>query len=709
MEFYAQNGGKRPIRLSETTRKFAYDSLGRKYGLDTLRVNSVFLDNIENFSDLSFVGKYDVAISKIAKEAPIRICEGERISGAATLGMAVGHNIPATYGGRPLCSSISHLTVNFEEVLKEGINGIRRKAKKAFKKYKNTEKEEFARSCLNCLDAFEIWHGRYLEALKDLPEYQANYKNLSRVPFAPATDFYEAVQSLWFTFAFIRLCGNWPGIGRIDYLLGDYLKEDLKNGKITLDEAREILAHFFIKGCEWINGICTGSGDAQHYQNILLAGIDENGNEVTNEVTYLVLDILEEFGISDFPTTVRINKNTDETLLCRVAEVMRYGGGTLAVYNEDLVIRALVKDGYAEREARKFANDGCWEVQIPGKTYFIYSPFDSVQILQQKTLLGYNRAPLFSDFEELYLQYKEDLYAHIELIFQNKERKFEKYGVPTKDWKWAEQIPCTVVSLFEEGCIERGLSYLEGGPIYNINSPHIGGLADTVNSLYAIKKLVYDEKRLSLQELTEILKNNWEGEEALRQYVLNKYVYYGNDNDEVDEIAARVLSDFADICMSFNDRCGYRFPAGVSTFGRQLEWTHGRLASPHGRRRGEVLAANCSPTPGTDREGATAIIRSYCKADLYKLATGAALDIKLLPSSVEGEDGLRALMELIRGFVKLGGFFMQPDVVDASLLRNAQDHPEEYTTLSVRVSGWNARFVTLNKQWQDMVIAQNEH
>jgi formate C-acetyltransferase len=266
-----------------------------------------------------------------------------------------------------------------------------------------------------------------------------------------------------------------------------------------------------------------------------------------------------------------------------------------------------------------------------------------------------------------------------------------------------------VVSLFEEGCIERGLSYLEGGPIYNINSPHIGGLADTVNSLYAIKKLVYDEKRLSLQELTEILKNNWEGEEALRQYVLNKYVYYGNDNDEVDEIAARVLSDFADICMSFNDRCGYRFPAGVSTFGRQLEWTHGRLASPHGRRRGEVLAANCSPTPGTDREGATAIIRSYCKADLSRLATGAALDIKLLPSSVEGEDGLRALMELIRGFVKLGGFFMQPDVVDASLLRNAQEHPEEYTTLSVRVSGWNARFVTLNKQWQDMVIAQNEH
>ena len=151
MEFYTQNGGKRPIRLSETTRKFAYDSLGRKYGLDTLRVNSVFLDNIENFSDLSFVGKYDVAISKIAKEAPIRICEGERISGAATLGMAVGHNIPATYGGRPLCSSISHLTVNFEEVLKEGINGIRRKAEKPSKNTKIPKKRNLQEAALTVL------------------------------------------------------------------------------------------------------------------------------------------------------------------------------------------------------------------------------------------------------------------------------------------------------------------------------------------------------------------------------------------------------------------------------------------------------------------------------------------------------------------------------------------------------------------------------
>lgn len=252
----------------------------------------------------------------------------------------------------------------------------------------------------------------------------------------------------------------------------------------------------------------------------------------------------------------------------------------------------------------------------------------------------YDESVCFSNFEDLYEHYRQDLYCKVREIFQNKSKKFANTGVPTKDWKWAEQPPCTLVSLFEEGCIEKGLSYLEGGPVYNINSPHIGGLADTVNSLYAIKKLVWDEGKLTFAEFMKILRNNWAGAEELRQYVSNRYVYYGNDNDEVDLIAARLLSDFADICSSFNGKCGYRFHVGVSTFGRQLEWVPKRLASAHGKRAGDVLAANCSPTPNTDREGATAIIRSYCKADLSKLATGAALDIKLLPSNVSGDDGL---------------------------------------------------------------------
>ena len=706
MEFSSVNGIKRPVRLSEATRRFACESLGHKYGLMTKETMSVSLDEIEGFESFTPIQKYDAAIMKIASEAPVRICDGELISGAATLGTAISHQIPATYNGKPVFMSLSHLTADFETVVFKGVGYIRANAEAAYEKYKGTDKEEFAKSCLVCLDAFDIWHKRYLEALKE-KGCTDNYNNLCNVPYKPAASFYEAVQSIWFVFAFLRLCGNWPGIGRIDKFLAPYYKADIEKGILTEEQAREILAHFFIKGCEWICGGNYGSGDAQHYQNLVISGVDEDGVDITNPVTYLILDIIEELGISDFPTTVRLNKNSSDRLLYRVAEVMRLGGGVLAVYDEDNVIKAMTEYGYDICEARRFANDGCWEVQVPGKTNFCYIPTDFLQILQKNTLKNYDKSVLFDSFDALYNAYLADVKAFCEgllsSVLQNNMLKCED-GV----WVWRKNIPCTVISLFEQDCVGRGLSYLEGGAVYNVISPHVGGLADTVNSLYAMKKLVFDDKKIGFADLMRVLSDNWENCEALRQYALNKYEYYGNDNDEADEICRRFLSDFADICDSLNGRSGYIFPGGVSTFGRQLEWSPQRLACASGRKRGEILAANASPTPGTDRQGATAIIRSYCKNELHKLPVGAALDIRLLPSCTKGDEGLEALVSLLRGFVNLGGFFMQPDVADAEILKAAQDKPEDYQNLSVRVSGWNARFVTLNKEWQDMVIQQNE-
>lgn len=703
MEFFAVNG-KRPVRLSDATRQFAYESLNHKYGHDTWKCDGVSMDDVENFQSLSDIEKYDLAIRRIAETAPIRICHGEKISGAATLGISITHNVPATLGGATVFGSVSHLTIDFETVLKYGVDHIHEKAKEACEKHRGTEREAFALSCVRTLESFKIWHGRYLDALCDREGYIANYNNLKSVPFSPAQSFYEAVQSIWFVFAFVRLCGNWPGIGRIDLMLGDYLEKDLESGALTLDEAREILAHFFIKGCEWICGGDYGSGDAQHYQNLVLCGVDENGNEVTNKVTYLVLDIIEELGISDFPTTLRINKNTDKALLRRAAEVIRYGGGVIAVYNEDLIIDSLTSHGYTLREARRFANDGCWEIQIPGKTFFTYAPFDSLQILQRQTLGGYEGIA-FEDFDSLYEKYRSDLEVAVKKLFSDRKRYEYNIG-RDRTWFWEPPFPCTAVSVFEEGCIEKGLSYLEGGPVYNVVSPHIGGLPDVVNSLYAIKKLVFDEKKIGFGELVEALKNDWQTSEVLRKYALNKYSYFGNDNDEVDDIARRLVNDFADICDSISETVAYDTPAGISTFGRQLEWSPHRFATPYGKKAGDILSGNYSPTPGTDTEGATATIKSYCKADLRRMVSGAALDIKLLPSVVKGEVGLDAISTLISGFVLLGGHFMQLDIADAELLRKAQENPEDYQNLSVRVSGWNARFVTLNKEWQDMIIAQ---
>lgn len=697
MVFFAENG-KRPVRLSESTRRFAWDSVNHRYGLETREHPNVSLDHIEGYGDMTPLERYDRAITEIVTKAPVRICADERISGAATLGDAIRHELPARYGDEPrgYLTAVSHLTIDFETVLRKGVGYIREQTEKSLETYKGTEREPFLRSCLHCLDSMEIWRGRYLDALEGRPGYEANLQNLRKVPFEPAGSFYEAVQSLWFTFAFVRLCGNWPGIGRIDRLLGGYLKRDLASGAITIDEAREILAHFFIKGCEWICGGNYGSGDAQHYQNIVLAGRDENGEEVTNEVTFLVLDVLEELGISDFPTTIRISENTDPELLRRAAEVIKLGGGVIAVYNEDLILRSLSGCGYDPKEAAEFANDGCWEIQIPGKTCFSYIPFDSLRILQETTLANYGEGVTFPDFETLYAAFIRDLKRKVEEIVRDQLRDKERQAA----------IPCTVISLFEQGCVEKGLSYRAGGPVYHVLSPHIGGLPDVVNSLYAVKKLVFDEKKTTFPGLMRILRENWSNDEPLRRYAANRFACYGNDNDEADRIASDVLRDFADICDGLKDTGIFMTPAGVSTFGRQIEWAPHRLATPFGKKAGEVLAGNFSPTPGTDKEGATAIIKSYCKADLTRTVSGAALDIKLLPSAVNGENGTESIMSLIRGFVKLGGHFMQPDIADTALLKEAQAHPEDYPNLSVRVSGWNARFVTLNKDWQDMIIAQ---
>ncbi len=702
LEFYTSFYEKRPVRLSGKTREFAYTSLyDHRYGIESRKFPCVNISSDEDFAKLSPLKKYDIAIKKIAETAPVRICEGEKISCSATLGDSIDHWVPVQVDGEHIFLGISHLTIDFQTVLDIGIKGIKENVYANIDCFEG-DKLDFIQSCINAIDAFELWIDRYVKELKNKIGYEDNVKILTRVPFSPPQSFHEAVQSMWAVFAFCRLCGNWPGIGRIDKLLGKYLKRDLENGILTLSDAREILSHFFIKGCEWVTGEECVNGDAQHYQNIVLGGCDEDGNDVTNDVTYLVLDIVEELGISDFPISVRVGKDTSDELLKRVAQVMRHGNGVIAVYNEDTVIKALENNGYSEGEARGFANDGCWEVMLPGRTYFTYIPFDALAVLQCKTLKCYDCDLEYLSYDELYKSYIKDLKEQIRLIWEGRIESLKNKGKVS--YAWNESVPCTVISLFEKGCIEKGLSYTDGGPEYTVFSPHLGGLADVANSLYAIKKLVWEEKRLTFKTLMDILSHDWENHEELCHHALFDFEYYGNDNDEVDMIVRDILSDFADICMEFEKRSPFRFPAGVSTFGRQIDWAKYRYALPCGQKSGSVLSNNMAPSPSTAIKGVTAIINSYCKSDFTKISNGAALDVRLLPGDVKGEDGITALCGLIKAFCALGGFFMQIDVADSSVLRDAQNNPDDYRALAVRVAGWNARFVTLSREWQDMII-----
>lgn len=701
MIFATASDTPRPIRLSEALREWAYESLHGRYGDEAKSTPCVTLEHINDFEKLSDIKRYDLAVREIAEKAPVRLQEHEMLCGSATLGDAIEHQVPARFKDKTVFRSISHLTIGYERMLTEGMESYTKEIAARLEDPGLTEKQiSFLHSLQNVIAAYRTWHGRYLEATETTrPDL---HRLLQQVPFSPARNFHEALQALWLTFAFTRLCGNWPGIGRIDQLLGGYLKKDLRDGTLTLDEARELLASFFIKGCEWIQSDTPlGTGDAQHYQNIVLAGIDAEGHEVTNEVTYLVLDIVEELAIADYPITVRLNKNSPALLKRRVAEVMRHGGGIVALYNEDLVIRSLVRSGYPEEEARTFANDGCWEVQIPGKTDFAYVPFDALQIFNQVLELNGESTSV----EALYEAYYKALNETVKTIYRQKIG--DAYAPIDGGWQttvW--ERPTSVISLFEEGCIENARAYRDHGTKYVIRSPHIGGAPDVANSFYAIQKLVFEEKLCTLTELVTILKNNWEGQEVLRLYAKNRYTYYGNDNDEADRWHTRILNDFAGMverCHKEGGRPTFFIP-GVSTFGRQIDWLPQRSATAFGSKKGEILSGNDSPVPGTDSAGATAIIRSHCKADLERQTCGAALDLKIFPGSLNGENGITALVALMDGFLALGGFFMQLDMVDTATLLEAQRDPQRFKTLSVRVSGWNARFVTLTKEWQNMII-----
>lgn len=713
MESAMLSAGARSLsRLSSSTRALAEQALAGEHG--RAMQNADFSLDPRQAERMLPATRYAETIRLIARRAPLRYVPGERLMGSATLLEATRHMTPASE-----FPSTSHTTIGFERALNEGLLSYERRIRARMKRGGlDGRGQRLLEAMLTCVDAMRIWRERNLEHIRalgselhglDRETCEEVVRIADGVADRPPASFHEGVQALWFLWEFQRLCGNWSGIGRIDKMLGPLLRHDLRHGVVSLDGARDILAHFWVKGAEWIGAPSHGSGDAQFYQNIVLSGVDEHGTDVTNEVTYLVLDIVEQLHISDFPVAVRIGKRTPDRLLRRIAEVQRCGGGIVSIYNEDVVVPTLQRFGFPAKEARNFTNDGCWEVLVPGKTAFGYKAFDVLQILQAVLGLEENgEIPVCSDFEALYARFEsgfarrlEKIQAEIDEIDKDPARPVKR-GAPAK-------APAVLLSIFVDDCIERARGYKDGGPVYRVAAPHAGGLPDTANSLLMIKRLVYDERRFAMSELVQLLRSNWCGAEALRKEIMTRYELYGNDDDEADAMMTRVFDTYVELGSRVQRRKGVLRPLGISTFGREVGWRHKRMATAHGRKAGDILASNLSPTPGSDRKGPTAAIRSFCKMDFGRLPNGVPLDLKILPQSVAGEKGLMTIVALLKSFVNLRGWYLQMDVVDTAVLRDAQKHPERYANLAVRVSGWSARFTTLNSEWQELIINRTEH
>ncbi len=689
-------------RLSETTRELARRGLSGEWGKQGKADDWDFSECFEGNPGPQV--QYGLAAISVAKNAPLRVLPEEWLTGAATLAISMSAQVPCLK-----THSVTHTTFGFERAIHLGYSGLKREIlERKERGGLDDEGLDVLDGMLLCIDAAGIWNQRHIDELQKMlssatGEQAKNIRTrialLKNVPENKPENFREAIQCLWSMWEFSRLMGDWSGIGRIDKMLGTYLQQDLEKGAISLDEAREYIAHFWIKGTGWITTLGKGTGDAQFYQNIILSGIDKDGNDVTNEVTYLVLDVVEELHISDFPIAVRVNSRTPDKLLRRIAEVQRHGGGIISLYNEEVVIKAMTEFGYPLEEAREFANDGCWETIIPGKTNFIYFPRDMVAVMQQTLQTGNDAEEVtdYGDFDTLYNAFLANLRTDVNQVhgWIDTTNKNPKQG-------------CAIASLFVEGCVENARSYENHGPKYAVRGIHYGGIADVANSMLVLKKLVYEEQYLTLPEFVNILRKNWEGHEALRQLIRNRFEFFGNDNDEADAMTSRIFNDYASIVSEIKEREGVLRHGALSTFGREIDWKDRRAATPQGSRSGDILATNCSPTPGSDKKGPTSAINSYCKLDFTRMPNGGTLELKILPQSVEGENGINALMSLTKTFRKRGGFYMHVDVVDSSLLIDAQMHPEKYPNLPVRVAGWSARFNTLEKDWQDMIIQRTQ-
>lgn len=703
-----------PYRLSDITRDLALRALSGEHGREMKIAD--FRIEAENSDEMTMNKVYVDVVNQIAKTAPLRMIEGEKIIGSATLLEAANHGTPGLN-----VLSTSHVTIGFGPVLQMGYKGLREKIQTRLNDPQLDEAGiNLLESMLSCLKAAQTWHQRYIDLLDQRIQesegiIRQDYLKIKQyainVPENPPQNFPEAVQSLWFLFCFQRLCGNWSGVGRIDKILGSYLKQDLAEDKITLNEARELIAHFWIKGCEWVGADAFGSGssgDGQFYQNVILGGVDEEGKDITNEVTYLVLDVIEELHICDFPVAVRVNKQTPELLMHRIGELQRLGGGIVAIYNEELVIKALTDFGYDLKEARDFSNDGCWEVIIQGKSAFSYNAFDMLQVLQDTIGIGDNQELAKDDFESFDKLY-ETFLVRLKLVIDGMQEGIDECFSDGKRRPGNQVVtPTPLLSMFVEGCIEKAKSYNNHGAKYSVVGIHAGGIPEVTNSLFVIKKLVFDEKQISWSDLIKILNCNWKDHEQLRQQIAGRFLLYGNDADEVDEILKKVYDDYVEIAGAVKERNGILRPVGISTFGREIGYREHRKATPFGRFDGEVLATNLAPTPGTDKNGLTSVIKSFCKLDFQKLPNGVPLELKIMPSSVKGEKGIDNLVNINKTFIHLGGFYLHVDVVDNAMLKDAQKYPEKYPNLSVRLSGWSARFATLNKEWQDMVIQRTE-
>ncbi len=632
------------------------------------------------------------------------------------------------------CGGITpgHIIQNHARVLQEGFRGIKEEAQRYLKQATSEAKKELLKAVIICCDAITEFSHRYAEEARRLAQAETKARRKAEllkiagvcdwVPYNPARTFHEALQATWFSHMVEMIAESYPGpgisYGRLDQYLYPFYKNDLEQGSLSRQEAKELFQCFSIKHNYAYDYQTTGGPHGRNAgfgQLITLGGQGPNGEDLTNDLTYLVLESFQELNMLEPKLNLRIHSGTPQELLLRVCRMVRDTQGSPFILNFDnVVIKALEGEGMSHEDAVDYGVVGCLENTAQGKdtsgtvdVHFNVAKSMELALNDGKDWRTGERLgaetgdPLgFASFEQVMQAYKKQLKATVERVTKI---------TSACDALRGKYVPCPFLSAVIDGCVQKGKDIRDGGAIYNFTTFNGVGIATAADSLAAIKKLVFDDKRLTMAELLQALRENFEGKEHVRQMLINKAPKFGNDDDYVDSIAREIFRFWCREVSQYVTPTGKRFRAGYLSWNHFIHDGAFTAATPNGRKAGEPLSNGACPSQGCDVKGPTAALKSVARLGFDLLPSGASHTMTVNPTVLETDEQLAKFAALLRTYNELGGSSLQFNVIDAETLRDAQSNPESYRNLLVRVTGYNAYFVGLSRALQDEVIARTEH
>ncbi len=591
---------------------------------------------------------------------------------------------------------------------------------------KQQELEAMAISC----DAAILFAERHAELAEQMaakeqnPQRKAELKKIAEVcrwvPAHAPRDLWEAIQMYWFVhLGTVTELNGWDSMnpGHIDQHLFPFYQQGLADGSLTREKAKELLSCLWIKfnnqpAPPKVGVTALESGTYNDFTNINIGGVDRDGKSATNELSYIILEIQEELHELQPGLSIHIAENTPDEFLLEGIRVIRQGHGYPSIFNPDTYVQELVREGKSLEDAREGGCSGCIEVGAFGKEAYLLTGYLNTPKILEITLnngtdpetgkqLGLQTGDprSFKTFEELYEAWHRQMvyFVNLKLSVNNYiERMFSLYA------------PATFLSLYIDDCIEKGKDYYSGGARYNTTYIQCTGLGTITDCFTALKKHVFESGKYSMDAVLKALVRNWEGEEKMRQYIRNHTPFFGNDDEYADEIAVRVYDD---LVKAIEGRPNTR---GGKTQLNMLSTTcHNYFgsvcgATPNGRFAHFAISDGTSPAHGSDSHGPTAVIKSLGKLDQTK-SGGTLLNVRFVPALLKREEDQKKLASLIRTYFKFGGHHIQFNIVDTATLHDAQQHPDNYRDLLVRVAGYSDYFNDMTEQLQNEIIARTEN